>query len=177
MHGANLVPEFQPHGVHLVELVRQRSLSLLAGALILAACVSCGDATDTRPVTREEAEHALADVVAIARSGNFDALCSYQGVNQAMCERQLEFAGVPAPSTAPAVAASRELRADPHPGLVLRLCGTKDSGEQYVSDLAVWRVDGKIEVQNPVYWSGTLIQELLPGETAVAQRHPVTECD
>lgn len=141
MHGANLVPEFQPHGVHLVELVRQRSLSLLAGALILAACVSCGDATDTRPVTREEAEHALADVVAIARSGNFDALCSYQGVNQAMCERQLEFAGVPAPSTAPAVAASRELRADPHPGLVLRLCGTKDSGEQYVSDLAVWRVD------------------------------------
>ncbi len=35
MHGANLVPEFQPHGVHLVELVRQRSLSLLAGALIL----------------------------------------------------------------------------------------------------------------------------------------------
>jgi len=156
--------------------VRQRSLNLIAAALILASCASCGDATDAPPVTREEAEHALADVVAIATSGNFDALCSYQGVTQAMCERQLEFAEVPAPSTAPAVVSSRELRAGPHPGLVLRLCGTKDSGEQYVSDLAVWRVDGKIEVQNPVYWSGTLIQELVPGETALAQRQPVPEC-
>jgi len=159
-----------------MELVRQRSLSLIAGALILASCVSCGDATDARPVTREEAEQALADVVAIARSGDFDALCSYQGVSSAMCERELEFAGVPAPSKAPAVVSSRELRADPHPGLVLRLCGTKDSGEPYVSDLAVWRVDGNIEVQNPVYWSGTLIQELVPGETALAQRQPVPKC-
>lgn len=81
--------------------VRKRSLNLIAGALILALWVSCGDATDPQPVTREEAEHALADIVAIARSGNFDALCSYQGVNQAMCERRLAFAGVPAPSTAP----------------------------------------------------------------------------
>ncbi|MBE0609183.1 MAG: hypothetical protein IH609_07380 [Dehalococcoidia bacterium] len=127
-------------------------------------------------MTREEAEHALADVVAIATSGNFDALCSYQGVSRPTCERQLEFAGVPAPSTAPAVVSSRELRADPHPGLVLRLSGTKDSGEQYVSDLAGWRVDGKLEVQDPVYWSGTLIQELIPGETALAQRQPVPEC-
>lgn len=159
-----------------MELVRQRSLSLIAGALILASCVSCGDATDARPVTREEAEQALADVVAIAMSGDFDALCSYQGVSSAMCERELEFAGVPAPSTAPAVVSSPELRADPHPGLVLRLCGTKDSGEPYVSDLAVWRVDGNIEVQNPVYWSGILIQELVPGETALAQRQPVPKC-
>lgn len=159
-----------------MELVRQRSLSLIAGALILALWVSCGDATDPQPVTREEAEQALADVVAIARSGDFDALCSYQGVSRPMCERRLEFAGVPAPSTAPAVVSSRELRADPLPGLILRLCGTKDSGEQYVSDLAVWRVDGKIEVQNPVYWSGTLIQELVPGETALAQRQPLPEC-
>lgn len=126
--------------------MRERSLSLIAGALILASCVSCGDATDARPVTREEAEHALADVVEIARSGNFDSLCSYQGVSRPMCERELKFAGVPAPSTAPTVVSSRELRAVSHPGLVLRLCGTKDSGEQYVSDLAVWRVDGKIEV-------------------------------
>jgi hypothetical protein len=41
-------------------LVRRRSLSLLAGVLILAAFVSCGDATDAQPVTREAAEHALA---------------------------------------------------------------------------------------------------------------------
>ena len=61
------------------------------------------------------------------------------------------------------------------PALILEICGTRDDGSVYFTDLLVIRVEGRLEVPDPVYWSGVSMSTGTHGElTAAPEPTPAT---
>ena len=149
-----------------MDLRKRWTVAALALVLLLSGCSS---ADGEQPLARSEAEVVLEEVVSIAVAGNFDALCEFRGVSEPMCRKHLALAQTPAPTSPPQILADRSIASNGNEGLVLRLCGEGSTGEPYVTDFVVWRTERGLEVQDPVYWSGILIQDVEPGRAPIAR--------
>ena len=103
-------------------LARARSgVTLLGLVLALGFQAGCRSTATEHPVSRLEAEQVLSDVVALATSGDLDALCHYPGVIPLECDGHLELAGMPVPAARPRVVADRQINPNSHnpgPGMV-----------------------------------------------------------
>ena len=138
---------------------RALMIALVAG--LAAACSFGAPAAGTIP-SIAEARGMLDRIVTLARSGDFDELCSVAGDGN--CERHLDFAGRDAvPPDPPAIVATRTIpttrdgdQLSPG-GIVLVLCGTNALGDHYDSEMLVFHDGGGIRVLNPIYWGRTRV--------------------
>lgn len=129
--------------------------------LILAAC---SPAPPSRAPTAAEAERFLAEVVAIARSGDFVALCEVGGGS---CEDFLEQpGGREVPAAAPRVIGGRTIQPTSEGGggrvggYVLEMCGTNADGAPYYSEMLVFfDFNGALHGIEPTYWLGIRIAD------------------
>jgi hypothetical protein len=137
--------------------VRRRLIFFSTAALlILSACSVAGLAP-----TDDEASGVLDRLVALAAAGDFDGLCSIGDLN---CTQTLADVGVEsAPSERPNVLRTRVIDADPAIGAVggrvLTLCGIDGLGQEYQSEVLVFRDGATLRVINPIFWSGTSIAD------------------
>jgi len=154
VNGADVDPAIQVRPGH--GGVRVALLALV----LLAACTPSGPA---RPPTATEAEGFLAEVVRVARAGDFDALCDLGGGS---CTDFLqESGGQNVPETAPTIVGGRVIEptgvgAGRVGGYVLELCGTNAAGETYYSEMLVFfDFNGQLRGIEPEYWMGIRISE------------------
>jgi len=132
-------------------------LGILLVALVIAAC-NTPKPTSAPPPTRDEALSFLAQIVALAQQGDFDALCSMAGDGN--CEFKLDDAGRDrVPSAAPTVWSIAGVPTTTNGdqtslgGIVLGLCGIDALGRGFDSEMLVFRdTDTTMRAINPVYW-------------------------
>lgn len=130
-------------------------------ALSLAACTL---SSPPRPPTEAEAEGFLAEVVAIARSGDFVALCEVGG---GTCEDFLDQpGGREVPAEAPRIIGGRTIQPTSEGGggrvggYVLEMCGTNADGAPYYSEMLVFfDFNGDLHGIEPTYWLGIRIAD------------------
>jgi hypothetical protein len=134
-----------------------RTLVLLPLAIALAA--GCGPAVPSGPPTVEQASTYLDEIVALARAGDFQTLCTMTGDGN--CARKLDDAGRErVPADPPTIVGARLVPETTSGdqislgGLVLELCGTDALGEPYESEMLVFREGEHLRVINPAYWAG-----------------------
>jgi len=134
--------------------------SLVVVAFLLSAC---GLTQPSPPPTSAEAEAFLARVVDVARSEDFLALCELGGGS---CQDFLnEEGGRDVPAEPPEIVGSRVIQptgtgAGRVGGYVLEMCGTKDDGEPYYSEMLVFRdARGALKGIEPTYWMGIRISD------------------
>ena len=149
--------------------------AFLAAAFLMAVAGCGGDDPGPAQLSRAEAERELARVVALASKAPPEELCSSPGVLEGHCRSHLEVGGTAPPSRPPVVFGTRDGLELQSPALILEICGTRDDGSVYFTDLLVIRVEGQLEVPDPVYWSGVSMSTGTPGElTAVPEPTPAT---
>lgn len=127
-------------------------------ASILAACTTQvpTPAPSADIPTAAEADALFSQVVERAQGGDFAGMCELGGSN---CEAILEAAGDDVPSQDPRIVLNQTMAeargsAESDAARLLVVCGVKDDGEVYVTEIAVlWRGDTLIAAE-PVYWSG-----------------------
>jgi hypothetical protein len=145
--------------MRIPEGLRLRFMGLLAAAL-LAGC-SLVPFGEPEPIpTEAEARTFLAEIVALARSGDFDGLCA-RGSN---CRQALDSAGRDAvPPDPPLVVGTRRIEHEQRQGgwsvggIVLQVCGIDGRGDAYDGEVMVLRSEGTLTSIGTVYWSGTRI--------------------
>lgn len=125
-------------------------------ALLLA--VACEAIEPVPAPSIEDAQGLLHEAEMLAQAGKWDELCELGAGN---CERLLDDAGRPAPAALPDVVGTRVQSATTgrHGGVVLEMCGVRDSGERYYTEVLVFRDDGDLRAIEPIYWSGYVIAE------------------
>lgn len=151
-------------------------MKFVAIALLLAACVSQPPA---RPPTAAEAEGFLADVVATAADGDFDALCDLGGGS---CEDFLnEEGGRDVPESPPEIVGGRVIEptgtgaAGRVGGYVMEICGQKDDGQTYNSEMLVFfDFNGELKGIEPAYWMGIKISD--DNEAGLNLGDPIADC-
>jgi hypothetical protein len=134
-----------------------------ACALATIAILANGCSPDYRPTaapTVAETRAFIAEMVRLARAGEFEQLCEMGGGN---CEVILETAGeTNVPPDPPMVARIYEVPSVEHAdgswsqgGQMVEMCGTDGSGADYKSQMLVFRDphEGIIAIE-PIYWSG-----------------------
>lgn len=128
--------------------------------LAVAACTSAGPTAGTIPSV-EEAQAHLAEIVRLARVGDFEEMCALGDGN---CEQILEMAGRDAvPPDPPTIVATRTVPTTSSDGqqsfggVVFVLCGVDGRGEHYDSEMLVFHDGNGLRAINPVYWSRTRI--------------------
>jgi hypothetical protein len=127
-------------------------------ALGVAAVLRPLPAAPTAPSVAES-QAVLGQLVALARSGDFERLCALADGN---CRRLLEQAGSDrVPPTPPKVTSTRVIAPDAGTGalggLVLSVCGTDAYGADYRSEVLVFRDGPGLRAINGVYWDGVTI--------------------
>ena len=153
---------------------RPRRAFLLV-ALLVAVAGCGGDDPGPAQLSRAEAERELARVVALASKAPPEEFCSSPGVLEGHCRAHLEVGGAVPPSRPPVVLGTRDNLGLRSPGLILEICGTRHDGSVYFTDFLVVRVEGQLEVPDPVYWSGVSVSTGAPGElTAAPEPTPAT---
>jgi hypothetical protein len=137
----------------------RRTAALLL-VLAVAACTSAGPPAGTIP-TIEEAQAHLAEIVRLARAGNFEEMCALGDGN---CERILEVAGRDAvPRDPPTIVATRTVPTTSSSGqqsfggVVFVLCGIDGRGDHYDAEMLVFHDGNGLRAMNPVYWGRTRI--------------------
>jgi hypothetical protein len=128
--------------------------------LAVAACTSAGPPAGTIP-TVEDAQRHLAEIVRLAREGDFDGLCARGDLN---CADSLEVAGRDAvPADPPAVLRTRIVPTTSSDGqqslggVVLVLCGIDGHGQHYDSEMLVFHDGNGLRAINPIYWGRSRI--------------------
>jgi hypothetical protein len=149
--------------------MRKRLPILGAAALLLSAC---GAGSIPTP---EESSGMLDQLIAFAKAGDFDGLCSIGDLN---CQDALKEVGLEsAPTERPIVLGTRVVDANPAIGAtggrVLELCGIDGLGRTFNSEILVFRDGGTLRVINPVFWSGISIAS---GETTLESPPPAQSC-
>lgn len=136
-------------------------------ALLVVAVAACGSQLPGPP-TFEEANAYLARVVELAQAGDFEGLCAIGDLN---CEEHLRDAGRDSvPPEPPTVVSSTVIpprqEGDQHSvgGRVLVLCGHDARGEQYVSEMLIFRDGSDLRAITPVYWGSVGISPNPVGE-------------
>lgn len=134
---------------------------------------ACGPAVPAGPPTVGQASAYLDEIVALARAGDFEALCDLAGDGN--CERKLDDAGRDrVPVDPPTISGARlipdttsgDLRS--LGGIVLVLCGSDAHGEPYESEMLVFRERDRLRAINPVYWAGIGIAAVGEPVTSIA---------
>ncbi len=158
-----------------------RRLGLVA-TLLAVAVAACSDQQppEADAPTADEAITFLGRLVALAKQGDFEALCAVAGDGN--CERKLDDAGRDrVPARPPTVMGFRSLPSTRSGdqtslgGLVLGLCGIDGLGDRYDSEMLVFRdSDGALRAINPVYWGHTMIAA--GGETTVLRTPAPGDC-
>lgn len=143
---------------------------LLVG-IIVAVVVACAGGPDRRIPTSSEARTELVRLVGLAQRGDFDALCRMaDGQTSPNCVAILDGAGRDVPGAAPVIVAERTIEPDEGTagGRVLTLCGHADDGSPYESEMLIFYDSGRLEVIQPIWWSGAKIQSASGGPAASA---------
>jgi hypothetical protein len=163
----------------MVSAVRALAVGLALVALLLGACspVFGPDQRLPEPPSDADARAYLARVVALAHAGDFDALCAVGGGN---CERILEQAGPDVPTDDPTLVGQRVEQPTAAGdlssvgGRILELCGRRDDGTLYYSEMIVF-VDGRSLIAiEPIFWSGLHIAS--SSSAGVDAMDPEVEC-
>lgn len=136
------------------------------GAPIVERATSAVNGYDapSRVPTESGAEGFLNEVVAIARSGDFAALCEVGGGS---CEDFLEQpGGREVPPAAPRIIGGRTIQPTSEGGggsvggYVLEICGTNAEGATYYSEMIVFfDFNGTLRGIEPTYWLGIRIAD------------------
>ena len=128
--------------------------------LAVAACTSAGPPAGTIP-TVEDAQRHLAEIVRLAREGDFDGLCALGDLN---CTDSLDVAGRDSvPPDPPAVVGTRIVPTTSSDGqqslggVVLVLCGIDGHGQHYDSEMLVFHDGNGLRAINPIYWGRSRI--------------------
>lgn len=135
----------------------------LAAIVVLAACTSSSGST---PPSSTEARIALDRIVRLAQQGDFDALCrTADGEANPTCAQVLAEAGRDVPSEPPTVIAEQTTPPGEHvaAGRILTICGHGDDGSVYQSELLFFFSSGRIDVVQPIWWSGFQVDQGAPG--------------
>ena len=155
----------------------RRAIGVVA-AMTLSACTTFAAITPSPLPSEAEARGHLAQIVALARAGEFEALCDLGSGN---CEQALDDAGRDAvPPAAPLVVGTRRIepeRLDSNlwsgGGFVLQVCGIDGAGRPYSSDVLVFRDGDRLLAIEAVYWAGIRIAS---GSTVGAATTPFPGC-
>jgi hypothetical protein len=112
------------------------------------------------PLTEAEARRHLDRIVAAARAGDLDAMCSLNG-SPFNCRRTLEGTRDRVPPDPPDAVAARYVgksATNDTPGWLLVVEGTRAAGGRYRTEVFVFRDDeGRVKAINAVYWSGATL--------------------
>jgi len=149
--------------------MRRASAVLFTSVVAKLLLVGCANGPDGRIPTSAEARAQLARLVALAQLGDFDALCRMaDGQTSPNCVTLFDGAGRAVPRTVPVVVAERTIEPDEQTagGRVLTICGHADDGRVYASEMLVFYDAGRLEVIQPIWWSGTTIQSASAGSSA-----------
>ncbi len=149
-------------------MTRRGLSTAIAALLALAACSSLDGPRPADQPSQDEAVAFLARLVDLTSQGEFEELC---GLGDGNCERHLEMAGIESvPPEPPTVVATRIVADDPASGavggFVLTVCGIDGRGQDYRSEMLIFRDGDGLRAINPVYWDGVMIADgdtTLPG--------------
>lgn len=142
-------------------MTRRWATTAIAALLALSSCSSLDGPPAANLPRQDEAVAFLARLVDLAGQGEFEELC---GLGDGNCERHLEMAGIESvPPEPPTVVASRLVADDPSSGAVggwvLTLCGIDGRGQDYRSEMLIFRDGDGLRAINPVYWDGVMIAD------------------
>jgi hypothetical protein len=143
-----------------VSIPKSLPVAIVFAGLLLCACVPAGPGR-TSP-TSEEARAVLSSLVATAQRGDFESLCrTADGEPNPTCLSILEEAGRDVPRASPTVVAERtvDAGATTAAGRVLTVCGLDNKGRAYRSELLFFYTSGRIDVVQPVWWSGFSVEQ------------------
>ena len=146
--------------------------------LFTALAAACGPAAAPGPPTVEQAGAYLAQLVDLARAGDFETLCDM--ADDGNCERKLDDAGRDRVPIEPPTITGARLVPDTSSGdqrslggIVLVLCGIDALGEPYESEMLVFREGERLRAINPVYWAGNGIAATGEPVTSIT---PASQC-
>jgi hypothetical protein len=134
-----------------------------AMVVLLASCTAPssgalpdGDSPPLEPPTADQAEELFGRLVLLARAGDFNGLCE---LGAGSCEAILEMAGRNVPSADPSIVVNQTMTeargaAESDTARLLVVCGVADSGESYVTEIAVMWNGTELMAGEPIYWSG-----------------------
>ncbi|GAB4332203.1 MAG: hypothetical protein Kow0010_17940 [Dehalococcoidia bacterium] len=131
-------------------------LPVCAAAALLALVAACGGEEEVEAPSSEQARELLVEMVALANSGEWEALCSMAGSSQPepSCMRAVEELGPSPPSFEIEVLDERvhPARKDTRPSRVLHVCVYIDRDPVETEVSFVTERGGRIDVQWPAFW-------------------------
>ena len=131
------------------------------------------------PPSEADALALLQHVITLTRAGDFDGLCEVGGGN---CEQILESAGRQPPRRDPVVVGQRTQEAQLYDDSywsasqrILELCGLRDDGSTYYTEMGVSSDGSRLVAFEPVFWSSLRMGN--PSHTANGRpQNDVADC-
>jgi hypothetical protein len=146
-----------------------RLIGLVAVLFVAAACGQASGRSALRSHPDDQQARAdLANIVALAKSGDFSGLCGHGSAN---CEWNLENLGARStvPLSDPLVVGSRDVAddGDSQGGRLLEVCGLDGAGTAYRSSLLLFGAGGDFTAIEALYWTSITYTESHLAEASV----------
>lgn len=158
---------------------RTTAAAVLAMLIVLSACASqLGPGPrPSDPPSEAEALAFLDHIIELSRAGEFTALCAIGSGN---CEANLETAGRTVPRRDPVLVGQREQPAELYGDYwsaslrILELCGLRDDGSIYYTEIGVFSDGSQLMGGDPIFWSGMGVGD--PSHVTGPPRDAATVC-